>query len=169
MLKEFKTIIIFILILFLVGSLGYTIIEKWNFFDALYMTVITLSTTGFEEIRPLSKTGRFFTMILIVFGISVLFYVLGNLNVAIFEGNILKDRKMQKKINQLSDHFIVCGFGRMGRKIAYELERRKKKFVILEKDEKNIDSTTGFIFLKGDATEDLNLMNAGIKRARGLV
>jgi voltage-gated potassium channel len=169
MLKEFKTIIIFIVILFLVGSLGYTLIEKWNFFDALYMTVITLSTTGFREIRPLSTMGRFFTMILIVFGISILFYVLGNLNVAIFEGNILKGHKMQKRINQLSQHFIICGFGRMGRKIAFELERRKKKFVVIEKENNNIDLTTGFIFLEGDATEDTNLQNAGINRAIGLV
>jgi voltage-gated potassium channel len=169
MLKEFRTIIIFITILFLGGSLGYTIIENWNFFDALYMTIITLSTTGFEEIKPLSTLGRIFTMVLIVFGISVLFYVLGNLNVAIFEGNILRGRKMQKEIDKLLCHFIVCGFGRMGKKIAIELERRKKKFLVIEKDDKNIDLSTGFLFLKGDATEDTDLVNAGIERAIGLV
>jgi voltage-gated potassium channel len=123
MLKEFKTIILFVVILFLTGSLGYSFIEGWSFFDSLYMTIITLSITGFQELQPLSPTGRIFTMILIVFGISVLFYVLGNLNVAIFEGNLFKDRKMQKQITQLNQHYIVCGYGRMGKKIAHELQR----------------------------------------------
>jgi voltage-gated potassium channel len=169
MLKEFKTIILFVIILFLTGSLGYSFLEGWSFFDSLYMTIITLSTTGFQELRPLSPAGRIFTMVLIVFGISVLFYVLGNLNVAIFEGNLFKDRKMQKQINQLNHHYIVCGYGRMGKKIAHELNRRGKKFIIIEIDNDAIDTSEGFLFIHGDSTEDIKLIEAGIKRAVGVV
>lgn len=118
MFREFKHILIIVLILFLGGSLGYTIVEDWNFFDALYMTIITLSTTGFEEIKPLSTAGRVFTMILIIFGISILFYAIGNLNIVIFERNIFRGRKMLRKINDLQNHYIVCGYGRMGKKIS---------------------------------------------------
>ena len=88
MIKEFKNIIITILFLFIGGSVGYSLIEKWDFFDSLYMTIITVSTTGFQEIYPMSLPGRIFTMFLIIMGISFLFYALGNLNVAIFERNI---------------------------------------------------------------------------------
>ena len=126
MLKEFKHLILLILGLFIVGSIGYSILEGWNFFDALYMTIITLSTTGFQEIKPLSGEGRVFTMVLIIFGISVFFYVIGNLNVAIFEGNILRGDKMQKKIDQLENHYIICGFGRMRKKFPRNWRRETK-------------------------------------------
>jgi len=169
MFREFKGIILIVLMMFIGGTIGYSIIEGWGFFDSLYMTIITLSTTGYREIKPLSDFGRIFTMVLIIFGVSVLFYMLGNLNIVLFERNFFRDRKMQAKINHLQDHYIICGFGRMGKKIAMELERRKKQFVIIEKEEFVSETTEMYPHIQGDATEDNNLIKAGIERARGLV
>ena len=158
-----------VLLLFVGGTIGYALIEGWNFFDSLYMTIITLSTTGYREIRPLSHGGRIFTMILIILGVSILFYVIGNLNIVLFERNFFRNRKMQSRINKLNDHYIICGFGRMGKKIATELERRKKPFVIIEKMEAVSEASENYPYIQGDATEDANLINAGIERAKGLV
>ncbi len=119
MFREFKGILVIVLLLFFGGTIGYSLIEGWAIFDSLYMTIITLSTTGYREIRPLSDYGRIFTMVLIIFGISILFYVLGNLNIVLFERNFFRNRKMQTRINRLNDHYIICGFGRMGKKISF--------------------------------------------------
>jgi len=169
MFNEFKNIIFVIALLFLFGSIGYSLIEGWDFLDSVYMTIITLSTTGFKEIKPMSDMGKIFTMALIVFGISILFYAISNLNIVLFERNIFKEKKMQKKIKNLKNHYIICGFGRMGHKIAQELEKRKKQFVIIEKDEQNINHENGFNHILGDATEDENLIAAGIENAIGFV
>ena len=170
MFKDLKNILLILLVLFLGGSIGYSLIEGWDFLDSLYMTVITLSTTGFREIFPLSATGRIFTMLLIIIGISFLFYALGNLNVVLFERNIFRNRKMQKRIEKLNHHYIICGFGKIGKKIAHELDKRKKDFVIIEKDEIHIqDMPEHYLYLHADATEDLNLQRAGIQEAIGLV
>ena len=170
MFKDIKNIILILLVLFLGGSIGYSLIEGWDFIDSVYMTVITLSTTGYREILPLSVTGRIFTMLLIIIGVSFLFYALGNLNVVLFERNIFRNRKMQKRIEKLEQHYIICGFGKIGKKIAHELDRRKKDFVIIEKDEIHLqDIPENYLFLHADATEDLNLERAGIKEAVGLV
>ena len=101
MTRQFWQILIVILILFVGGSFGYYLIEGWSFLDSFYMTVITLSTTGYKEVYPLSPLGRVLTMVLIVLGISVLFYALRQLNLLIFEGKFFWERKMQKKLNQL--------------------------------------------------------------------
>jgi voltage-gated potassium channel len=169
MFRDFKGILFIVLLLFIVGTIGYTLIEGWGIFDSLYMTIITLSTTGYREIKPLSDLGRVFTMILIILGVSILFYMLGNLNIVLFERNFFRNKKMQTRINHLQNHYIICGFGRMGKKIASELDRRKKPFVIIEKAEPMSDTAGDFAFIQGDATEDSNLINAGIQRARGLV
>ncbi len=169
MTKQFWQILIVILILFVGGSFGYYLIEGWSFLDSFYMTVITLSTTGYKEVYPLSPLGRVLTMVLIVLGISVLFYALRQLNLLIFEGKFFWERKMQKKLNQLHDHYIICGYGRMGKKIVQELHKRNKPFVVIEKETELSDPNTEIRFLHGDATEDADLLKAGIKRAIGLV
>ena len=171
MLKEFKHILIFISILFILGTIGYYFIESWNVLDALYMTVITLSTTGYGEVKEMSVIGRIFIMILIVFGISGLFYALGNLNIVLFEKNFFRNRAMKKKINKLNEHYIICGYGRMGQKIAEELERRDKPFLIIEKNKEQLDKINSkeYIYIEGDAAEDEILLEAGIKDAKGLI
>jgi len=169
MTRQYKQVFILILILFIGGTLGYYFLEGWSFLDSFYMNVITLSTTGYKEVYPLSQSGRVLTMVLIIFGISVLFYALRELNLFIFEGKYFQERKMQKKLNQLQDHYFICGFGRMGKKIVQELHKRNKPFVVIEKDVEMLDQHSEFKFLQGDATEDEDLLRAGIKRARGLV
>lgn len=171
MIKTLKKSIIFILILFIVGTSGYTIIEGWEVFDSLYMTIITLSTTGFQEFRPLSLPGRIFTMFLIILGVSFLFYALGKINYVIFEEQIFRKGKMQKQIKKTKDHYIICGHGRMGEKITSELYSRHKPFVVIEKDEDHIlhIKDKNYSYIHGDATEDDVLISAGIKNAIGLV
>jgi voltage-gated potassium channel len=171
MLREYTKILIVVSIIFLGGTLGYYIIEDWTLLESLYMTIITVSTTGYQEIKPLSLPGRMFTMVLIIAGISILFYALGRLNIALFESNFFRERKMKNKIDSISDHYIICGFGRMGAKIAAELEGRNEKFVIIEKDAAAQDTMEEkkYLYLAGDATEDATLINAGIKKARGFV
>ena len=137
MTKEMRRILLLMVLLFILGITGYSLIEDWNLLDSLYMTVITLSTTGYKEIYPLSIAGRILTMILIIFGITVFLYALREFNLLLFEGKFFQEKKMEKKINQLDNHYIICGYGRMGTKIAQELHKRKTPFVILEKDLEN--------------------------------
>ena len=166
--KQFKYILLLVILLFIGGSLGYFLIEEWSFLDSLYMTVITLSTTGFKEVYPLSPAGRILTMLLIILGISILFYALREINIVLFEGKFFRERKMQKRISRVENHYIICGFGRMGKKIAQELDKRNKKFVIIEKEQDLLDQQE-YYFLNGDATEDKILLSAGIEKAVGLV
>jgi voltage-gated potassium channel len=133
------------------------------------MTVITLSTTGYKEVFPLSWAGKVLTMVLIIFGITIFLYALREINLLLFEGKFFQERKMQKKINELENHYIICGYGRMGTKIAQELRKRNKPFVILEKDLDNPENLENYQYINGDATEDENLIKAGILKAKGLV
>lgn len=163
--------IIFVLVLFIGGTAGYSILEGWSIFDSLYMTIITLSTTGFKEFHPLSAAGRIFTIFLIIFGISFLFYALGKINIAIFEEQIFKRGKMQKEIDKLKDHYIICGHGKMGDFITSELYSKNISFIIIEKDEGHIEHIKDkkYLFIQGDATEDDVLLSAKIDSAKGLV
>jgi voltage-gated potassium channel len=102
-------------------------------------------------------------------GISIFLYALREFNFLLFEGKFFQERKMQKKISQLENHYIICGFGRMGKKIAQELYKRNTSFVILEKEFENPELPENYQYIFGDATEDENLINAGIKKAKGLV
>lgn len=169
MVKEIKTILFLVLLLLVLGSSGYSVIEDVNILDSLYMTVITLSTTGYKEVFPLSDAGRVLTMVLILFGITIFLYALREINLVLFEGKFFQERKMQKKISQLENHYIICGYGRMGTKIAQELKKRKKSFVILEKEFDNPENFEDYQYIAGDATEDENLLKAGIEKAQGLV
>ena len=171
MVKTLKQSILYIILLFVFGTLGYSIIEGWEIFDSLYMTVITLSTTGFKEFQPMSLAGRIFTMFLIITGVSFLFYALGKVNYVIFEEQIFRRGKMQKQLKSMKNHYIICGHGRMGEKIASELYSRKKSFVVIEKDEDHVLNAKekNYAYIQGDATEDDILISAGIKDAVGLV
>ena len=113
------------------GTIGFMTIEKWRFLDAIYMTVITLSTVGFKEIHDLSDSGKLFTMILIVVGVSVLGYIVGSLAQIMFEGQIQRvigRKKVEKKIEALKSHYIICGFGRIGSLICKEFTSNKLPF-----------------------------------------
>jgi voltage-gated potassium channel len=155
------------------GTLGYAIIEKWDFFDSLYMTIITLTTVGYEEVHSLSKAGRFFTTILILSGVGAMFYALGVSARILLEGEIREifgRRKLSKKIENLKDHYIICGYGRMGKIICREMKQDDAPFVVIE-DKPEILASMGkdILVFQGDATQDSILKEAGVERAKGLI
>ncbi len=157
------------------GTIGYMIIEGAPFLDALFMTVITVATVGYNEVFPLGAAGKIFTIILIPIGVGTVFYGIGTfISVAVqdfLEQNIVGRRRMEKKIEKLADHYIVAGFGRVGANVAHEFIAAKKPFVVIENDPQSILDLQeqGYIFIEGDATDDEVLFKAGIKKAKGLV
>ena len=158
------------------GTIGYSIIEGWTLFDSLYMTVITLSTIGYQEVRPLSFTCRAFTIILVFVGVGAVAYGINNGIRIVFEGEIQKAfgrRKLEKRLKSIKDHFIVCGYGRMGRIICNELKAKNVPFVVVEKElpelDPEFDADEKIVFVYGDATKDEILRQSGIEKARGLI
>jgi voltage-gated potassium channel len=156
------------------GVAGFMIIEGWSFLDALYMTVTTITTVGFREVNPLSTGGRIFTIILIILGVGVLFYTLTSLVRFFVEGeliDILGVRRMKGRIENLRDHYILCGFGRVGEEIARDFVDRGMPFVIVETNPEAIARAQrrGYLLLEGDATQDAVLREAGVLHARCLL
>ncbi|MFH0823831.1 MAG: potassium channel protein [Pseudomonadota bacterium] len=157
-----------------VGTLGYVVIEGWPILDAFYMTMITVSTIGFGEINPLSDKGRIFTIFIITTGMGILGYVMYSGTRMIIEGELnefLTRRRHMKAVQRVSDHYIICGFGRMGSFICQELHGRGIPFVVVEKDSATMARVLelGYLLASGDGTEEEVLRGAGIERARGLV
>lgn len=176
-LTPFRKVVIsflVLLVIIVVGVVGYMFIERWSVADSFYMTIITLSTVGFGEIKPLSETGRMFTTILIILGIGTAGYGLGNLAAFFIEGqlrDIYRARKMDKIIEKLRNHIIICGYGHEGRHAGEELQRHKVPFVIIEKDGDLVEKLGNqeLLVLHGDATDDDILLKAGVAVARGLI
>ena len=169
--KLIISLILFIIVL-LSGTAGYYFIEGWEVFDSLYMTVITLSTVGFHEIEPLSKTGKAFTIGLIFFSLGVVAFAVNYGLKAIFEGEIqdvFGRRKLKKTLESLQNHYIVCGYGRMGKVICKELKRKGIQSVIVEKEPRELDVDDDAIIIYGDATSDDLLKSVGIEKAKGLI
>ena len=124
-----------LLAILVLGSLGFVWLEGWTFFDALYMTVTTLTTVGYGEVHPLSRLGQVYNMVLILAGMGVLLYIVTSLARVVVEGEIdaaLGKRKLLKRIKKLSDHYIICGFGRIGEIIARQLKQRDVPLVVVE-------------------------------------
>jgi voltage-gated potassium channel len=158
------------------GTAGYVVIEGWPFSDAIYMSVITLTAVGYEEVQPLTERGRTFTMLLLGGGITwmgVWFALITSLIVELDLTHVFRRRRVMKEIESLEDHVVVCGAGRTGRQVAEELEAMKTRVVVVEKDPTQAESFRnahpGGLVLEGDATHDLTLLQAGLDRARGLV
>lgn len=174
LLRHLIIAIIVILILLFAGTAGYRLIEGWSFLDALYMTVITITTVGYGEIHQLSKEGRIFTVFLILSGFGGMGYVLGSIAQTFIAGQIrmaLGRRKLEKKVKRLKNHYVLCGYGRIGSFIAREFAVENVPFVVVEKDTERIKllDEDGFIYVEGDATNDEILISAGVERARCLV
>lgn len=172
--SKLRLALIFLVIIVSTGTIGYALIEHWPIFDSLYMTIITLATVGYAEIRPMSEAGRAFTMFLIVFGAFNIGFIAAALAQLVLEGQlmaILGKRKMEKKVKRLKNHIILCGYGRVGKQVAQEFSRMDVPFVILEKDNANIPDPgpDELIFVQGDVADDEVLEQAGIKRARAVV
>jgi len=161
-------------ILLVIGTVGYHIIEGWSLFEGLYMTVITLATIGYGEVRVLSYEGRIFTMMLIMVGVILVGYLISNLTKALIENEIaaaLGRRKLYKDISQLNDHFILCGAGRVGARVIDELQKKGVDFVVIERDEATAEKLLqeGILVLMGDATSETVLEGARIRSARTLI
>ena len=162
-----------LLLLALIGTAGFHFIEGWTWFDGLYMIVTTFTTIGYQEIHPLSHAGRIFNLALIVSGVSLVFLGIGSLTQALLEfelASFFGKRKMEREISRLSDHYIICGAGRVGRSAARELARRPAPFLIIEQSETKAARFSGeWLIMIGDATQEQTLRDAHIERARGLV
>lgn len=156
------------------GTLFYMRLEGWNFADSFYMVVITLSTVGFGEIHELTRAGRMFTSILILLGVGNFMFIAGSFSQLLVEGKVqemLRRRSVRKSIDRLREHFIVCGYGRIGSVVAKELIGEDHDVVVIENDEGVIQrlDEEGLFFLEGDATDDSLLIEAGIMRARAVI
>ena len=156
------------------GTIGFMVVEGYPAFDAFYMTLITVATVGYMEIHPLSHAGRVFNSFLILFGVSAVFFGVGALTQTIIELELqdtFGKRRRKRVIDGLKDHYIICGFGRVGRHAAFELQRTGVPFVIIDRSEPRAEMArqAGMHVLVADSTRDESLRQAGILRARGLV
>lgn len=173
-LKRLILPLIIIAGIILAGTLGYMLIEDWTWFDSLYMTVITLATIGYGEVKPLTVGGRWFTIGLIFVGVGVFGFLLANIVQAVVETGIaaaLGRRKVFKDISQLENHFILCGAGRVGLRIVDELANKGVDFVIIEHDDSVAEKllTQGHLVLIGDATDEKVLEGARAQNAQTLI
>lgn len=174
LLRKIAGILFLLLILLISGAAGYMLIEGWSFFDGLYMTVITVASVGYGETHPLSGNGRFFTILLILCGSSILLYSLSVITAFFVEGeltDVLKRMKMKKAIDLLQGHVIVCGESQTGRYVIDELLKTHKPLVVVETDKNKIAGLLAreIPHVEGDATSDAVLQAAGVERASGLI
>ncbi|HAY21964.1 MAG TPA: potassium channel protein [Desulfobacterales bacterium] len=166
--------LIWLTVILLAGSFGYMVLEGWYFFEGLYMTVITLTTVGYGEVRPLSEYGRFFTMLLIFSGLGFMFYVAGALAQVVVEGqlrDVFGRRRLEREIHGLKNHYIICGFGRIGEVIARELRHNHIPLVVVDNRPQHtqIMERSHYLYVIGNATQEEVLLAAGIEQARGLI
>ncbi|MFC2034295.1 potassium channel family protein [Chloroflexota bacterium] len=158
----------------IIGTLGYIIIEGWAFLDSFYMTIITITTVGYDEVYPLSANGRIFSIFLMIGGVGGALYALTGIIEYVLEGHFgitLGRRRMKARIAKLKEHFIICGFGRVGKEIARTFNQEGVPFVIIDNRQDNctMAEEQGYLCISGDATSDEILKEAGINQARGLV
>jgi voltage-gated potassium channel len=168
----FAISISFLIIAF--GTIGYMTIEGWPFIDALYMTVITISTVGFKEVNQVDEAGRVFTIILVFSGVGFTLYVAAAIVQFMVEGRIriiMGRRRLDKKIERLKNHYIICGYGRIGRVLCRHLRRANIDVAVVEKDSELIPvmDADGVLYIAGDAADENNLIKAGIERAKAVV
>jgi len=160
------------IIIVAIGIIGYMVIEGWSFLDSIYMTVTTITTVGFDEVHPLSEAGRIFSIFLIIGGVGGALYILTTIMGHFIEAQFdLGRRRMKNKIARLKNHYILCGYGRVGEAIAQTFSEEGTPFVIISNNEEHVARAEkeGYLAIFGDATSDDVLEEAGIKRAYGLV
>ncbi len=166
-------IIVFVFIV-IGGTTGYMVIEGWSFAEAMYMTIITLSTVGYGEVQKLSPIGRIFTIVVIVLGVGFVFYFAGSVIQFMVEGRIreiLGRHKLEKKIRTQKGHYIICGYGRVGSNILESLRSKPIGIVVIERDPATIAKLDErkILYVAGEATDEENLIRANIQHARGLI
>ncbi len=156
------------------GTVGFVLIDHYPPFDAFYMTLITMTTVGYGEVHPLSHAGRVFNSFLIAFGVTTIFIAIGAMTQTIIErefGEAIGKRRNKRMIDKLKDHYIICGFGRVGRGAAAELLHSGAAFVVVDTNPDRVERAifAGMLAVAADATNDDTLRQVGIERARGLV
>ncbi|GGD44097.1 potassium channel family protein [Muriicola marianensis] len=160
-------------VVLLIGVLGYRYISDYNWLDALYMTIITVTTVGFMEVKPLDAESKIFTVMLIISSVIIFSFALSVLTEYILSRNslqLLKKKKVKNQINSLSNHVIVCGFGRNGMQAAERLKAYNRPFIVIERDKEIIEKFEDeILFVEGDANDDNVLMEAGVERASYLI
>ena len=173
-IRHLKLCVLLLLLIIFIGVTGYMTIEHWGFLDALYMTVTTFTTVGYSEVHKVSDSGRMFTIFFIIIGVMYFLYIAGVIVQFMVEGQIrtiLGRRSLDKKIDRLKNHYIVCGYGRIGKTLCTMLKRKAVDLVVIEKNQDLIpvmveDKT---IYISGDAGDETNLIKAGIRHAKGLI
>tara|TARA_Y200000002_G_scaffold342013_1_gene313592 strand:+ start:67 stop:1059 length:993 start_codon:yes stop_codon:yes gene_type:complete len=173
MIKNKKfLIIIYFISLIIIGSLGYYYIggSDWTLLDSLYMTIITLASVGYGEVHELDNLGKIWSILLIIFGVTGVGVLFRTINEEFIQSQLFWKKKMKKTISKLKDHYVICGYGRMGAVIAKELSDKGKKFVIIDNSEEKIEiiRENGMLCLQGDATSEETLKSAGIDKASGV-
>lgn len=163
-----------IISILILGTVGYIFLEGWNFLDSFYMTVVTITTVGFEEVHSLSPRGQIFTIILLFTSLGIVTYGIGGMFRALMEGSLnqfFKERRMGKMLTELCDHYIVCGAGETGMSVIKELQRAKVKYVVIEGNQEKVESLQEqkIPIFHGDATHDEMLEKMQIKKAKGVI
>ena len=156
------------------GTAGYSVIEGWNVWDAFYMTITTVTTVGYGEVHPLSRPGQAFTVVLLVGGVGAALYTFTLLATAVVEGGLpkrLQRRRQQRMLETISDHFIICGYGRIGSIVAHQFRRQQIPYVVVERDVERVQAAIddGALAVEADASREDVLKRVGIARARGLI
>jgi voltage-gated potassium channel len=172
---RFYAPLLILLSLWVIGTIGYVFIESYSWFDAFYMTIITVSTVGYQEVHPLSVDGKLFTAFLIVTSFGTFAYAVSSITKFVIDGEFnefFKNRKLNATIEKISDHVIICGYGRNGRQAAQVLKKHNKRFVVIE-NSPTLTSTLNHKFselvITGDSTQDEVLIKAGILRAKAII
>src|SRR4030042_3916434 len=177
MRREAKTLLFVlgaIVLVVVVGTGGYMLIEGWGFLDALYMTVTTISTVGFKEVHELSTLGRVFTVVFMLGGAGTILYGLGSMVEYVIKAQlsgVFRRRAVKREVEKLEGHYIVCGYGRVGESVARHFADREARFVVIDNDPASLAraENDGFLVVEGDATGGEAPEAAGVKKAKGLV
>jgi voltage-gated potassium channel len=173
-LVRFRLAVILLGVVVVVGVSGYRLINGWDLLDSFYMVIITISTVGYTEVHPQGTAGRLFTSGLIVVGVATMLYGFGVFAETLADnafGRYRRERQLQRDLGQLRDHFIICGYGRIGTQVVAELEKHKVAYVVIDQTEEALERIRAEqrLHIEGDASKEEILKQAGIERARGLI
>ena len=173
-LLRFRLAAILLAIVMVVGVAGYMLIDGWSLLDSFYMVITTIATVGYGEVHPQGEAGRLFTSGVIIFGVATMLYGFGVFAQTLTDnafGEYRRERRLQRDLDELHDHFIICGYGRMGTQIVAELEQHQTPYVVIDQTAEALDRIRAErrLHIEGDASNEDILKQAGIGRARGLI